>query len=91
MGLKDDGQASSSGDDDQLSSEDEDSEVLKKEGGKYEKRVKSGKRAKITSHICHPQIWPHSKLSLLYVSKNISYSELTIEEFTVGYCAILSS
>lgn len=54
-------------------------------------RLKSGKTAKITSRIHHPQIWPHSELSLLHVSKYISYDDLTIEEFTAGYCAILRS
>ena len=90
FGLKDDDQASSSGDDDE-DSEDEDSEAIKKQRGKHAKRVKSGKTGKITSRIRHPQIWPHSQLSLLYVTKNISYDELTIEEFMAGYCAILSS
>ena len=42
-------------------------------------------------HIRHPQLWPHSELSWLYVSKNISYDELPIEAITAGYCAILHS
>ena len=90
LGLKDDDPASNSGDDDE-DSENEDSEAIKKQRGKHAMRVKSGKTAKITSRIRHPQIWPHSELSLLHVTKNISYDELTIEEFTAGYCAILSS
>ena len=90
LGLKDDDPSSSSGDDDE-DSEDEDSEAIKKQRGKHAKHVKSGKTAKITSRIRHPQIWPHSELSLLYVTKNVSYDELTIEEFVAGYCAILSS
>ena len=65
--------------------------AVRKQRGKHEKRLKSRKTAKITSRIRHPQIWPHSELSLLYVSKNISYDELTIEEFTAGYCSILRS
>ena len=47
LGLKDDGQASSSEDDDQLSSEDEDSEVVRKQRGKHEKHLKSGKPLKL--------------------------------------------
>ena len=61
LGLKDDDLASSSGDDDE-DSEDEDSEALKKQ---------RGKTAKINSRIRHPEIWPHSELSLSYVTKNI--------------------
>ena len=90
LGLKDDDPASSSGDDDE-DSEDKDSEALKKQRGKHAKRVKSRKTAKINSRIRHPEIWPHSELSLSYVTKNISHNELTIEEFTAGCCAILNS
>ena len=44
--------------------------MLKKEWGKHEKHVKSGKRAKITLDIRNPQIWPHSELNLLYHTVN---------------------
>ena len=36
-----------------------------------------------------PQLWPHSQLSLAYVSKDKSYDELTIAEFSAGYTSIL--
>ena len=36
-----------------------------------------------------PQLWPHSFLSLAYVSKDRNYDELTLAEFTAGYASIL--
>ena len=36
-----------------------------------------------------PQLWPHSQLSLAYVSKDKGYDELTIAEFSAGYASIL--
>lgn len=56
--------------------------------GKIDK--KSGKSKKISSRVVSPQIWPHSELNLGYVSKELKYDELTIEEFVAGYSAILS-
>ena len=57
--------------------------------GKHAK-LKSGKTAKITSRVVNPQVWPHSELSLSYVTKNVGYDELTMEEFVAGYSSILS-
>lgn len=51
--------------------------------------LKSGKTAKISSRVVRRQLWPHSELSMGYVSKSISYDELTLEEFVAGYSAIL--
>ena len=62
-----------------------------KSRGKPRKKLKSGKMAKITSQIIKPQIWPQSELSLTHVSKEVAYDELSIKEFTAGYCAILKS
>jgi len=59
--------------------------------GKHSKaKLKSGKTAKITSRVVNPQVWPHSELSLSYVTKNVRYDELTMEEFVAGYSSILS-
>ncbi|KAK3750300.1 hypothetical protein QZH41_001767 [Actinostola sp. cb2023] len=59
--------------------------------GKHSKaKLKSGKTAKITSRVVNPQVWPHSELSLSYVTKNVRYNELTMEEFVAGYSSILS-
>ena len=35
------------------------------------KKLKSGKTAKLTSRVVTPQLWPHSFLSLAYVSKDM--------------------
>ena len=53
------------------------------------KKSRSGKTAKLTSKVLHPQIWPHSELSLSYVSKEVSYDNLTLAEFAAGYASIL--
>lgn len=45
--------------------------------------------AKIATHVVGQQLWPHSELSMGYVSKNVSYDELTLEEFVAGHSAIL--
>ena len=74
-----------------VESSDEDTAKASKSRGKQHKKLKSGKTAKITSRIVNPQIWPHSELSLSHVSKEVAYDELSIEEFTAGYCAILKS
>lgn len=53
------------------------------------RNVKSGKTAKIATRVVRRQLWPHSESSMGYVSKNVSYDELTLEEFVAGYSAIL--
>ena len=50
--------------------------------------LRSGKASKLTSRVVNPQLWPHSHLSLLYVSKDKKY-DLTLAEFAAGYTAIL--
>ena len=60
----------------------------KKSGKKH--KLKSGKTAKITTRVVNPQIWPHSELSLSYVSKDVGYDDLTIEEFVAGFTTIMS-
>ena len=84
----DEGQSTSTVD--SFSSDDERSKDAKARG-KRRKKLKSGKTAKITTRIVNPQIWPHSDLSLTHVSKEVSYDDLTIEEFTAGYCSILKN
>ena len=61
----------------------------KKETKKRGKKLRSGKTAKITSQVVNPQIWPHSALSLSYVSKEVSYDNLNLAEFAAGYASIL--
>ena len=51
--------------------------------------LRSGKASKLTSRVVNPQLWPHSHLSLSYVSKDKTYDELTLAEFAAGYAAIL--
>lgn len=53
------------------------------------KKLKSGKTAKLTSRVIAPQLWPHSFLSLAYVSQDRNYDELTLAEFVAGYASIL--
>ena len=53
------------------------------------KVLKSGKTAKLTSRVSNPQMWPHSHLSLAYVSEDRTYDELTLAEFAAGYASIL--
>ena len=50
--------------------------------------LRSGKASKLTSRVVNPQLWPHSHLSLSYVSKDKKY-DLTLAEFAAGYAAIL--
>ena len=50
---------------------------------------RSGKSSKLTSRVKYPQEWPHTHLSLHFVSKNKGYEDLSIEEFCAGYAAIL--
>ena len=59
----------------------------KKTRGKQD--LKSGKTAKIASRVVRRQFWPHSELSMGYVTKDIGYDELSLEEFVAGYSAIL--
>ena len=51
--------------------------------------LKSGKDSKITSRVLSPQLWPHSHLSLSYISKEKKYDDLSLAEFATGYAAIL--
>ena len=72
------------------SSESEDEENPPTRGARGKKlQLKSGKATKLTSRVVLPQLWPHSQLSLAYVSKDKSYDELTIAEFSAGYASIL--
>ena len=41
------------------------------------KRLKSAKTTKLTSQVIAPQLWPHSQISLAYVSKEKGYDKLT--------------
>jgi hypothetical protein len=50
---------------------------------------KSGKSKTLTSYVRFPQEWPHSHLSLNFVSRPKQYEELSIPEFCAGYAAIL--
>lgn len=52
-------------------------------------KLRSGKTAKLTSWVLSPQLWPHSELSLSYLSKEVCYDNLTLAEFTAGYASIL--
>jgi len=61
-----------------------------KTSGKKSNKLKSGKTARITTRVVNPQIWPHSELSLSYVSKDVGYDDLTIEEFVAGFTTIMS-
>ena len=90
MGLS---SASAAAADESTSSEDSDDDSSsterssRKERGK--RHLKSGKTAKIATRVVRRQLWPHSELSMSYVSKNVSYDELTLKEFVAGYSAIL--
>ena len=59
----------------------------KNTGGKRD--LKSSKTAKIASRVVRRQFWPHSELSMGYITKDIGYDELSLEEFVAGYSAIL--
>ena len=52
-------------------------------------KLRSGKTAKLTSRVVTPQLWPHSFLSLAYVSKDRNYDKLTLAKFAAGYASIL--
>ena len=51
--------------------------------------MRSGKTVKLTSRVVVPQLWPHSYLSLAYVSKDRNYDELTLAEFAAVHASIL--
>ena len=51
--------------------------------------MRSGKTAKITSGVLHPQVWPQSQLSLAYISKEVAYDNLTLAEFAARFASIL--
>ena len=56
----------------------------KKKHSSRGRRHKSGKTRKCTSYVKYPQKWPHTYLSLHYISKNKNYEELSIPEFCAG-------
>ena len=68
-------------------SEDDDKNKKKSTRGRRH-NLRSGKASKLTSRVVNPQLWPHSHLSLSYVSKDKNYDDLTAE-FAAGYAAIL--
>ena len=79
-----------------LDSTDSDSDTDGKEQKKSKKKSdakggkhKSGKSKKLTSYVPFPQKWPHSHLTLHFVSKEKKFEELSIAEFCAGYVAIL--
>ena len=53
------------------------------------RKHQSGKVKKMTSYVPYPQLWPHTKLSLHYVSQAKKYEELSLAEFTAGYVTII--
>ena len=85
--------ASAAAADESTSSEDSDDDSSSAEWNARKKRgkrsLKLGKTAQIATRVVRRQFWPHSELSLGYVSKNVTYDELTLEEFVAGYSAIL--
>ena len=82
------GLSDSSSDSDE-SADDGEGNHNRRERSKRGKKLRSGKTAKLTSKVLHPQIWPHSELSFLYVSKEVTYDNLTLVEFAAGYASIL--
>ena len=76
--------------DDSSSEESEDDDKNKKKSTRGRRHnLRSGKASKLTSRVFNPQLWPHSHLSLSYVSKDKNYDDLTLAEFAAGYAAIL--
>ena len=66
----------------------------KKKGRKHkksrsDKKHRSGKSKRLTSYVKYPEKWPHTYLSLHFVSKEKKFEELTIAEFAAGYSTIL--
>ena len=66
--------------------EDEDKTTKKSALSRYH-TLESGKGSKLTACMVNPQLWPHSHLSLSYVSKEKKY-DLTLASFTTKYAAI---
>ena len=62
-----------------------------RERSKRGKKLRSGKTAKLTSKVLHPQIWPHSELSFLYVSKEVLYDNLTLRYASILRLSKLSA
>ena len=76
--------------DDSSSEDSDDDENTKKKSTRGRRHtLKSGKASKLTSRMVNPQLWPHSHLSLLYISREKKYDKLTLAEFAAGYAAIL--
>ena len=48
-------------------------------------KIKSGRRAKIADTVIKRLVWPHSALSLQFVSKDIKYEKLDIALFVAGF------
>lgn len=66
----------------------EDTNTVHKAKGKR-RGLKSRKASKLTSQVLRPQLWPHSHISLAYVSKDKKYDDLTLAEFAAGHTGIL--
>ena len=76
--------------DDSSSEESDDDDKNKKKSTRGRRHnLRSGKASKLPSRVVNPQLWPHSHLSLSYVSKDKNYDDLTLAEFAAGYAAIL--
>ena len=75
------------------SESDEHSPRSEKRSRRKEKKSlhKSGKSKTLTSYVRYPQEWPHSHLSLSFVSRPKQYEELTIAEFSAGFATILEA
>ena len=76
---------------DDSSSEESEVEDTTKTKSTRGRRLRSGKASKLISRVVNPQLWPHSHLSLSYVSKDKKYDDLTLAEFAAGYAAILQT
>ena len=55
------------------------------------KSLRSEKTVKPTSKVVRPQLWPHSELDVAAYSNDVTYDQLTLEEFVAGYTTILHS
>ena len=51
--------------------------------------LKLGKASKLTSRVVTSQLWPHSHLSLSYISKENKYDDLTLAKFAGRYAPFL--
>ena len=86
--------SSSESDDTSASSNSTDAEKKKskRKGKKKSKKSgkhRSGKSKRLTSYVKFPQKWPHSQLSLHFVSREKKYEDLSLAEFCAGYTTIL--